>query len=43
MSAVCAVYKGKVEAELQLLTQEEADKSPAGRGREEPDPLPDPK
>ncbi|UYV81940.1 FER1L6 [Cordylochernes scorpioides] len=30
---------GKVEAELQLLTKEEADKSPAGLGRNEPDPL----
>ncbi|XP_072153878.1 otoferlin [Bemisia tabaci] len=30
---------GKVEAELHLLTQEEAEKNPAGQGRSEPDPL----
>uniref|UniRef100_A0A8C2JM61 Otoferlin b n=1 Tax=Cyprinus carpio TaxID=7962 RepID=A0A8C2JM61_CYPCA len=30
---------GKVEAELQLLTGEEAEKSPVGEGRNEPDPL----
>nr|KAG5710361.1 hypothetical protein BaRGS_009077 [Batillaria attramentaria] len=30
---------GKVEAELHLYTQEEADKHPAGLGRSEPDPL----
>uniref|UniRef100_A0A4W6EXB8 Otoferlin n=1 Tax=Lates calcarifer TaxID=8187 RepID=A0A4W6EXB8_LATCA len=30
---------GKVEAELHLLTGEEAEKSPAGEGRNEPDPL----
>ncbi|PWA29796.1 hypothetical protein CCH79_00007975 [Gambusia affinis] len=30
---------GKVEAELHLLTGEEAEKSPAGDGRNEPDPL----
>eukprot|EP00062_Callorhinchus_milii_P015036 gi/632964862/ref/XP_007898605.1/ PREDICTED: otoferlin isoform X2 [Callorhinchus milii] len=30
---------GKVEAELHLLTAEEAEKSPAGLGRAEPDPL----
>ncbi|XP_071987947.1 otoferlin isoform X9 [Engystomops pustulosus] len=30
---------GKVEAELHLLTAEEAEKSPAGLGRNEPDPL----
>lgn len=35
--------QGKVEAELHLLTAEEADKNPAGLGREEPDKLPDPK
>ncbi|XP_037248635.1 otoferlin isoform X13 [Falco rusticolus] len=30
---------GKVEAELHLLTEEEAEKSPAGLARNEPDPL----
>ncbi|XP_063373180.1 otoferlin-like [Cydia amplana] len=30
---------GKVEAEIHLLTREEADKVPAGVGRNEPDPL----
>ncbi|XP_064487216.1 otoferlin-like [Ornithodoros turicata] len=30
---------GKVEAELHLLTKEEAEKNPAGLGRNEPDPL----
>ncbi|XP_050361136.1 otoferlin-like [Nymphalis io] len=30
---------GKVEAEIHLLTREEADKAPAGLGRSEPDPL----
>jgi hypothetical protein len=30
---------GKVEAELHLLTREEAEKNPAGFGRNEPDPL----
>lgn len=34
---------GKVEAEIQLLTREEADKLPAGLGRSEPDPLEKPK
>ena len=32
-------FQGKVEAELILMTGEEAEKSPAGLGREEPDPL----
>ncbi|KFB41978.1 AGAP000389-PA-like protein [Anopheles sinensis] len=30
---------GKVEAEIHLLTKEEAEKNPAGFGRNEPDPL----
>ncbi|CAK1588293.1 unnamed protein product [Parnassius mnemosyne] len=34
---------GKVEAEIHLLTREEADKAPAGLGRNEPDPLEKPK
>jgi len=35
--------QGKVEAELHLLTTEEAEKHPAGLGRNEPDPLEKPK
>lgn len=35
--------QGKVEAELHLLTAEEAEKIPAGIGRNEPDPLDKPK
>ena len=34
---------GKCEAEIELLTQEEALKEPAGKGREEPQPLDKPK
>uniref|UniRef100_A0A4W3IZ26 Fer-1 like family member 6 n=1 Tax=Callorhinchus milii TaxID=7868 RepID=A0A4W3IZ26_CALMI len=30
---------GKVEAEFHLLTEEEAEKNPVGRGRKEPEPL----
>lgn len=37
------ILQGKVEAELHLLTQEEAEKNPAGQGRNEPDPLDKPK
>ena len=33
------IFQGKVEAELILMTGEEAEKSPAGLGRDEPDPL----
>uniref|UniRef100_A0AAQ5YLP0 Otoferlin n=1 Tax=Amphiprion ocellaris TaxID=80972 RepID=A0AAQ5YLP0_AMPOC len=40
--AVNSVF-GKVEAELHLLTGEEAEKSPAGEGRNEPEPLEKPK
>lgn len=36
-------FQGKVEAELHLLTAEEAEKSPAGLARNEPDPLEKPK
>ena len=32
-------FQGKVEAEFMLLTVEEAEKNPAGLGREEPDAL----
>ena len=31
--------QGKVEAEIHLMTADEAEKAPAGLGREEPDPL----
>ncbi|GBN60970.1 Otoferlin [Araneus ventricosus] len=34
---------GKIEAEIRLLTQEEAEKNPAGRGRKGPDALEEPK
>lgn len=37
------IYQGKVEAEIHLLTKEEAEKNPAGFGRNEPDPLDKPK
>lgn len=36
-------FQGKVEAEFQLLTVEEAEKSPVGLGRKEPEPLEKPK
>uniref|UniRef100_A0A674DQ75 Otoferlin n=1 Tax=Salmo trutta TaxID=8032 RepID=A0A674DQ75_SALTR len=32
-------FLGKVEAELQLMTAEEAEKNPVGEGRNEPEPL----
>ena len=35
--------QGKVEAEFELLTQEEAEKKPAGRAREDPQALEKPK
>ena len=35
--------QGKVEAELILMTAEEAEEQPAGKGRDEPDALPEPK
>ena len=34
-----STFQGKVEAEFMLLTVEEAEKNPAGLGREEPDAL----
>lgn len=34
---------GKVEAEFQLLSKEEAEKNPSGYGRSEPDALEKPK
>jgi len=37
------MLQGKVEAEIHLLTHEEAEKNPAGMGRNEPDPLDKPK
>ncbi|GFY74838.1 otoferlin [Trichonephila inaurata madagascariensis] len=36
------ILTGKVEAEIQLLTKEEAEKNPAGKGRKMPDALPVP-
>ena len=36
-------FQGKVEAELHLMSAEEAEKHPAGAGRNEPDPLEKPK
>ena len=33
---------GKVEAQLELLTEQEAEEDPAGLGRKEPNPLPFP-
>ncbi|XP_043922116.1 fer-1-like protein 6 [Protopterus annectens] len=36
---ILTVLVGKVEAELQLFTEEEADKNPVGLGRKEPEPL----
>lgn len=39
----CYAPQGKVEAELHLMTTEEAEKHPAGLGRSEPDPLEKPK
>ncbi|XP_033842448.1 fer-1-like protein 6 [Periophthalmus magnuspinnatus] len=38
----CGELTGKVEAEFHLLTAEEASKNPAGKARNEPDPLPKP-
>lgn len=35
--------QGKVEAEFQLLTVEDAEKNPVGLGRKEPEPLEKPK
>lgn len=40
---VSCFAQGKLEAEFELLTEEEAEKKPAGKGREEPEPLPKPK
>lgn len=40
---VLIITQGKVEAEFHLLTAEEAEKHPAGAGRNEPDPLDKPK
>jgi hypothetical protein len=36
-------FKGKVEAEFSLVTAEEAEANPVGKGREAPQPLPEPK
>ena len=40
---VLTIGQGKVEAELHLFVCEDAEKHPAGLGREEPDPLEKPK
>ena len=42
MILICRI-QGKVEAEIHLLTAEEAERSPVGMGRNEPDPLDKPK
>lgn len=39
---ICFV-QGKVEAEFQLVTKEDAEKSPVGKARKEPEPLEKPK
>ena len=36
-------FQGKVEAELQLLTAEEAERAPVGLGRDDPEALAEPK
>ena len=35
--------KGKVEAQFIFLNEKQVEAKPAGRGRSEPDPLPEPK
>lgn len=37
------LLQGKVEAEIELLTSEEAEKRPVGEGRNAPEPLDKPK
>jgi hypothetical protein len=39
ISGIIDTFQGKVEAELILLTAEEAEKSPAGLGRDDPNGL----
>lgn len=41
--SLLSFIKGKVEAELHLLTGEEAERNPVGLGRNEPEPLEKPK
>lgn len=36
-------FQGKVEAEIQMLSKEDAERNPAGYGRSEPSPLDPPK
>lgn len=43
MCQLSFLIQGKVEAEIHLLTQEEAEKNPAGLGHNDPDPLDKPK
>ena len=42
---ICRLFilQGKVEAEIELLTKEDAEANPAGKKREEPQPLEKPK
>lgn len=37
------IFQGKIEAELQILTKEEAEINPVGMARQGPEPLPPPK
>jgi hypothetical protein len=37
------IKKGKIEAEFKLMTEKEAEEHPAGKGRNEPDALPEPR
>ena len=37
------IVQGKVEAEIELVTAEEADAKPVGEGRDAPEPLEKPK
>ncbi len=43
MSKYAFLVQGKVEVELHLVSLEEGEKSPVGLGREQPEPLPEPK
>ena len=41
--SLVSYLQGKVEAEIELLTKEDAEANPAGKKREEPQPLEKPK
>ncbi len=43
VGTICSTFKGKVEAEMQLMLQEEATKTPVGKAREDPEALALPK